>query len=255
MEIIIDRDKTKKVQKKAKKSTWKNPINVQARSEMEQNIIDNLWKTKKTAAFFHVMTGLPVDELESVARMCLMKSAKSYDPSKPANFSTWVNRCLHLHLLNYLRDKSRILKMPRKYTEIYLKSRKLKKQNPDITVKEIAKALDVEEYQVVEVNECFNTKILDIYYFEEEVLGGGTGSIEDDLLDYRFSLEDDHLDGDRQYYQMSGLKTLSEKDILLLENVLVRGLCDNTLKKRYKKPMEELYSRVEELIDEIYFRI
>lgn len=255
MEITeVNRRLTNRARKRAEKSNWVNPRNSTPKTTMEQNVVDNLWKTKKTAAYFHVMTGLPVDELESVARMCLMKSAQTYDPNKPANFSTWVNRCLHLHMLNYLRDKSRMLKMPRRYPEIYLKIRKLRKKDPDITLKDLAEKLDIDINEIIEVNECFNSKILDIYYFEEEVLGGGSGDIDNDLLEYKFSLEDKDL-SDPSYYQMTGLTSLDNRSKDLLESVLVRSLCDNTLRKKYKEPVPDLLEEVENLIDIIYFQM
>lgn len=254
MDIEINSKLTRKAKKRAEKSTWKNPRNSSPQTELEKNIIANLWKTKKTAAFFNVMTGLPIDELESVARMCLMKSAQTYDQDKPANFSTWVNRCLHLHMLNYLRDKSRMLKMPRRYPEIYLKIRKARKKNPDITIKQLSEQLNISINDITEVSECFNSKILDIFYFEEEVLGGGSGEINDDLLDYSFSLDRGELNNP-SYYQMTGLLNLEKEEIELLESVIVRGLCDNTLRKKYKKDIQLLLDKVEDLIDTIYFQL
>lgn len=220
---------------------------------MDTNIANNIWKTKKIAAYFHNMTGLPKDELESVARMCLMKSARSYDPDKPANFSTWVNRCLHLHLLNFLRDKSRMLKMPRKYTEIYLKTKKILKANPDYTLKKVSEVLDVPLEEIIEVHKCFTSKILDIYFFEEEVLGEESGSIDEDLLSKSLNLAPEEFAPEENDFDISVVTNLTPEELKLLDEVVVRGLCDNTLRRNYKISAKKAIEKANELMDYIYY--
>lgn len=254
LKVTVDRSKTMSSLEKSLNSDWKNPKSTRPRNIMDKNIADNMWKTKKTAAYFHTMTGLPKDELESVARMCLMKSALSYNPDKPANFSTWVNRCLHLHLMNYLRDKSRLLKMPRKYTEIYLKSNKARKANPDITIRQMAKEIEVDEYELREVLRSFSAKILDIFYFEEEVLGGGDGEIDDDLLKDNLNLDQDKI-AEENNFDLSVVKDLKESDVYKMNAVLFRGLCDNTLRRLYKTSAVKVIEEVDNLMERVYFLI
>ena len=235
---------------------WVNPISTKARTDMEADIAANLWKTKRIASTFQVMTGLPQDELESVARMCLMKCAQSYRTDAPANFSTWVNRCLRLHMLNFLRDKSRIIKIPRKYTQIYLKSRKLFKDHPDMDYRRAAKILEIPLSELVAVYACFRIKLIDINYFAEEVIGGGTGEIEDSLLDREFfseEFQEKETDELNNPFDWSIINSMSKAEIKLLEDVLLRNLCNNTLERNFKDTAESVLGKAEELIEKLYY--
>lgn len=233
---------------------WVNPISLRNRDEMDQDIKDNLWKTKRIASTFHVMTGLPVDELESVARICLMKCVKSYDPDAPANFSTWVNRCLYLHMLNFLRDKSRMIKIPRKYTSIYLKVKKLFKNDKKMTYRKASKILDIPYQEIIDVNTCFKTKTIDINFFVEEIIGDSNGEIPDDLLDKVFELDTTKQnDVDLDYFDLSVMDGMNKKDIQILNDVLVRNLCDNTLERHFRVSASQTVKQALELMGKIYY--
>ena len=234
---------------------WVNPVSLKSRSVMDDYVKENIWKTKRIASTFHVMTGLPQDELESVARMCLMKCVASYDPDAPANFSTWVNRCLYLHMLNFLRDKSRMIKIPRKYTNIYLKVRKLFKEDKSMTNKKASEILEIPLQEIANVNSCFKTKIIDINYFVEEIIGSEDGEIDDDLLEKIFELDEKKIEEneDFEFFDLSTVNNMSRQKISILNDVLIRGLCNNTLERHFKKSAFETIKDALVLMEEIYY--
>lgn len=237
-----------------KEGNWKNPRSLKPKTEMETNVKDNLWKTKKIASTFHVMTGLPQDELECVARMCLMKCVASYNPDAPANFSTWVNRCLYLHMLNFLRDKSRMIKIPRKYTSIYLKVRKLFKNDKKMTYKKASEILDIPLQDILNVNSCFRTKIIDINFFVEEIIGSEDGQISDTLLEKIFELDPEVQDVEENaYFDLSVIDNLTRRELSILNDVLIRGLCNNTLERNFKQSPFKTIKSALELMQKIYY--
>lgn len=125
------------------------------RSERDEQIISQMWKASQVAKKISSFTGLPYEELRDAALEYIVKIYDSWDQSKGANFSTWVNRCLQFHMLNYLRDNSRLVKIPRSYSDLYLKIRKYTVSNPDITDDQIAEKIQVSAKKIRAVRQAF----------------------------------------------------------------------------------------------------
>lgn len=126
-----------------------------ARDERDEQIISQMWKADQVARKISNFTGLPFEELRDAALEYIVRIYDTWDQSKGANFSTWVNRCLQFHMLNYLRDSSRLVKMPRSYSDLYLKIRKYLIKNPNITNQEIADDLNISVKKVDTVRTAF----------------------------------------------------------------------------------------------------
>lgn len=126
-----------------------------ARDKRDEHIISQMWKADQVARKISNFTGLPFDELRDAALEYIVRIYDTWDQSKGANFSTWVNRCLQFHMLNYLRDSSRLVKMPRSYSDLYLKIRKYLIKNPNITNQEIANDLQIPVKKVDTVRTAF----------------------------------------------------------------------------------------------------
>jgi DNA-directed RNA polymerase sigma subunit (sigma70/sigma32) len=131
-------------------------------------IVSQIWKANQVARKVSAFTGLPYEDLRSAALEYIVKIYDTYDGSKGANFSTWVNRCLTFHMLNYLRDHSRLVKIPRNYTEIHLRMRKLIAKNPAISDDEMAEKLSLTKEIIQEVKKAFAMGFSQI---NEEVMG------------------------------------------------------------------------------------
>lgn len=125
-------------------------------TERDKQIISQMWKANQVARKISSFTGLPYEELRDAALEYIVRIYDSWDQSKGANFSTWVNRCLQFHMLNYLRDNSRLVKIPRSYSDLYLKIRKYLLQDPSITDDEIADKIQVPVKKVRAVRQAFS---------------------------------------------------------------------------------------------------
>lgn len=124
-------------------------------SERDKHIVSQAWKANQVARKISSFTGLPFEELRDAALEYIVRIYDSWDQSKGANFSTWVNRCLQFHMLNYLRDNSRLVKIPRSYSDLYLKIRKYTTQDPDITDDQIAEKIQVPVKKIRAVRQAF----------------------------------------------------------------------------------------------------
>ena len=126
-----------------------------ARDKRDEHIISQMWKADQVARKISNFTGLPFEELRDAALEYIVRIYDTWDQSKGANFSTWVNRCLQFHMLNYLRDSSRLVKMPRSYSDLYLKIRKYLIKDPNITNQQIADDLKISVKKVDTVRTAF----------------------------------------------------------------------------------------------------
>jgi DNA-directed RNA polymerase specialized sigma subunit len=125
-------------------------------TERDKQIISQMWKANQVARKISSFTGLPYEELRDAALEYIVRIYDSWDQSKGANFSTWVNRCLQFHMLNYLRDNSRLVKIPRSYSDLYLKIRKYLAEDPDVTDDTIAEKISVSVKKVRAVRQAFS---------------------------------------------------------------------------------------------------
>jgi DNA-directed RNA polymerase specialized sigma subunit len=114
-----------------------------------------MWKANQAARKITSFTGLPYEELRDAALEYIVRIYDSWDQSKGANFSTWVNRCLQFHMLNYLRDNSRLVKIPRSYSDLYLKIRKYLIADPNVTDDTIAEKIQVSVKKIRAVRQAF----------------------------------------------------------------------------------------------------
>jgi len=124
-------------------------------TERDRLIISQMWKANQAARKISSFTGLPYEELRDAALEYIVRIYDSWDQSKGANFSTWVNRCLQFHMLNYLRDNSRLVKIPRSYSDLYLKIRKYLIADPDVTDDTIAEKIQISVKKVRAVRQAF----------------------------------------------------------------------------------------------------
>lgn len=125
-------------------------------TERDRQIISQMWKANQVARRISSFTGLPYEELRDAALEYIVRIYDSWDQSKGANFSTWVNRCLQFHMLNYLRDNSRLVKIPRSYSDLYLKIRKYLIEDPDITDDKISEKIQVPAKKIRAVRQAFS---------------------------------------------------------------------------------------------------
>ncbi len=157
----------------------------------DRHIRENMWKAAHVARKVSTFSGLPFEDLRSVALEAMVKLYDKWDPSR-ANFSTWLNRSLTFQVLNYLRDHSRMIRMPRLYADVYMKIRKIIGANPDIPDYEVAEQTGLDEILIRETRKAYLVTYTEINEdtempIEDEELDKDT--LPRMLEDYRGTLE------------------------------------------------------------------
>lgn len=98
----------------------------------------------------------PYEDLEQIGYLGLMRAIERFNPHQGCAFSSFAIPYIRGEMLHYLRDKGSVMRIPRRWQELYNKGRKLRKQ---LTVslgyppsdKQLAIALGID---VKEWNEC-----------------------------------------------------------------------------------------------------
>lgn len=110
--------------------------------------------------------GVPYDDLYQEAALSLLRGIDRFDPEKGLQFSTFITPTITGELKNYFRDKLRLVKPPRRLSEINLAAKRYSEKKFAETgekpnLKEIAGALKVDEEELVRALEIGNTVSLD----------------------------------------------------------------------------------------------
>ena len=205
------------------------------------HIRENMWKASYAARKVASFSGVPFDELRSVALEAMVKLYDKWDPEK-ANFSTWLNRSLTFQLLNYLRDNSRMIKIPRSYSDAYMKMRRIVGRNPDLTDAQISEATGLTEHLIAETREAFQMTYLEIN--EETEMPVDDGGIDDDNLASMFSDYGDII---------SRLSKLSPEEYTFLMDVYIHKRAVSTIYRKNPgiNSAEKIAARTDELLSKL----
>lgn len=130
--------------------------------------------------------GVEYDDLKQVASYALLRGVDRFDPDMGMQFTTFITPTITGEIKNYFRDKSRIVKPPRRLGELSAAAKKYaaeyeaqKGEKP--SVRQIAQALKVTEEEVVKALEIGGVVSLD----------GMVGGDEDDNRSLHSLLADD----------------------------------------------------------------
>ena len=110
--------------------------------------------------------GVPYEDLVQEASMYLLEAIDTFEEDRGLQFSTYVTPTITGKLKNYFRDKARMLKVPRKLSEMNLEIRRyseayLSEHGVAPSVRELAVALGYEEELVVKALEIGGTVSID----------------------------------------------------------------------------------------------
>lgn len=110
--------------------------------------------------------GVEYDDLKQEATYALLLGIESFDPTHGVQFSTYITPTIAGKIKNYFRDKSRLIKLPRKLGEVGMAIRKFTAEYESAngvkpSVKEIADGLKLSQEIVVRALEVVGTVSLD----------------------------------------------------------------------------------------------
>ena len=98
-----------------------------------------------------------IDDLYQVGSIAVIKCLDRFDLSKNVDFSTFATPNIIGEIKHYFRDKSKVVKIPRKVQELYSKIKSyiaIEQQNGNTpTVFELSKHLEVSEEKILEAME------------------------------------------------------------------------------------------------------
>ena len=110
--------------------------------------------------------GVEFDDLKQVASLALLKGIDRFDPDMQMQFTTFITPTITGEIKNYFRDKSRIVKLPRRLSEINAKvkefvNRYQAERGEKPPVKTICDELGFSQEDVVRAMEITGTVSLD----------------------------------------------------------------------------------------------
>lgn len=117
--------------------------------------------------------GVEYDDLKQVASYALLRGIDRFDPTLGMQFTTFITPTIAGEIKNYFRDKSRVIKLPRRLGEISASVRKFSAEyeaqnGVKPSVKRIAESLALSEEDVVKALEIGGTVSLDSVAGESE---------------------------------------------------------------------------------------
>ncbi len=110
--------------------------------------------------------GVEYDDLYQVAALALLKGVDRFDETKGLQFSTFITPTITGEIKNYFRDRSRLVHLPRRVSELRVNLKKvadeyLTETGLRPTAKELAARLKVSEEEVVRAAEAGGIVSLD----------------------------------------------------------------------------------------------
>ena len=175
--------------------------------------------------------GVEYDDLYQVAALALLRGIDRYDPSDGAKFTTFITPTITGEIKNYFRDKSRMVKLPRRLGEISAAVKKFSAEyeaqnEKKPKVQTIAAALNLPEEEVIRALEIGGTVSLD----------GMVGSAEDDNDKSLYALladgEDKYDSFETKETLKSAMQDFTNEEKLLIKYRYVDGISQSETAER-----------------------
>ncbi len=160
--------------------------------------------------------GVEYDDLKQVASYALLRGIDRFDPDMGMQFTTFITPTITGEIKNYFRDKSRMIKLPRRLSEISASVKKFsaeyeaeKGEKP--SVKYIASQLSIAEEDVVKALEIGGTLSLDGMAQNED--GEGERSLHSLVADS----EDRYEEFETKESLLAAMRDFSETEKLVIK--------------------------------------
>jgi RNA polymerase sigma-B factor len=131
------------------------PVETLARHRAQEELVGDHLRLARSLARRFAHRGEPVDDLEQVAILALIKAAKRFDPSRDTLFATYATSSILGELKRHFRDKTWMLRVPRSVQELYLSVKQARNElthslGASPTVRQIADFLETTEASVLD---------------------------------------------------------------------------------------------------------
>jgi len=156
--------------------------------------------------------GVEYDDLYQVAALALIKGIDRFDPDMGLEFTTFITPTITGEIKNYFRDKSRLIKVPRKLAGLNMEISKAKgefvaKNGRAPTAKELSLILSVSEEDILRAQEVGGVVSLDSASTYD-----GDGEEEGSKYDYIPDMRDFFGDFENREAVASAIKQLNETE-------------------------------------------
>lgn len=113
---------------------------------------------RKMAHKFSHQCNEPYEDLEQIGYFGLIRAIERFDPSQGYAFSSFAIPYIRGEMLHFLRDRSTLLKIPRRWQEMYNEGQKIRKELSE-SLGRPAKDSEIAEILHVSVHEWQETKL------------------------------------------------------------------------------------------------
>ncbi|MEA5596337.1 RNA polymerase sigma factor SigF [Rivularia sp. UHCC 0363] len=113
---------------------------------------------RKMAHKFSHQCNEPYEDLEQIGYFGLIRAIERFDPTQGYAFSSFAVPYIRGEMLHFLRDRSTLLKIPRRWQELYNEGQKVRKELADVLGRQ-PKDLEVARELKVSVQEWQETKL------------------------------------------------------------------------------------------------
>ncbi len=175
--------------------------------------------------------GVEYDDLKQVASYALLRGIDRFDPSLGMQFTTFITPTITGEIKNYFRDKSRMVKLPRRLGEISSAVRnfsgEFEAQNGfKPSVKTIAEKLSISEEDVVKALEIGGTLSLD------GMVGDAENEQEKSLYSLFAAGEEDYEKFEMKEAILSAMRDFSDTEKALIQYRFARALSQSETAKK-----------------------
>lgn len=177
----------------------------------------------------------PLEDLQQIGYMGLIRAIERFNPTQKTAFSSFAIPYIRGEILHYLRDRSGVIRIPRRWQELYKKGKKVRKQLinelgrlPKDT--EVARALGV---SISDWNECqvaVKNRMLMSLDVKVSQAAEDSATFGEVLIDPRYQVKQ-KLHEDSLELQ-GAIEQLEEKTKSVIEFVFLQDLSRNEAAKR-----------------------
>ncbi|MBR2375910.1 MAG: sigma-70 family RNA polymerase sigma factor [Clostridia bacterium] len=175
--------------------------------------------------------GVEYDDLKQVASYALLRGVDRFNPELGMQFTTFITPTITGEIKNYFRDKSRLVKLPRRLGEISAAARNFSadyeaKHGEKPSVKKIAEALSITEEEAVRALEVGGTLSLD------GMVSGADGEAEGSLYSVLADGEDKYEAFETKETLRAAMRDFTDTEKALIKYRYVDELSQSETAKR-----------------------